>query len=65
MDYHKLLEDYLNKDNYRHQDHTVISFEDKGDRVKVYYRYDENTTQSDQTIYLFDLLTFVYSKLCQ
>ena len=59
MNYNKLLEDYLNKDGNLYK---LIYFDETEEGIYVTYREilerDKNTV-----IPLFDLLTFVYSKI--
>jgi len=62
MDYFKLLNDYLNFTGV-YDDCEVINFENRGTYIEVYYSYDSGVYKSEKDIELFDLLTFVYSKI--
>lgn len=62
MDYYKLLTDYLNFEG-AYDDYNVVSYENRGTYIEVYYSYNVGDYNSDKKIDLFDLLTFVYSKI--
>jgi len=62
MDYYKLLTDYLNFTG-AYDDYEVLNFENRGTYIEVYYSYRVGDHKSEKNIELFDLLTFVYSKI--
>ena len=62
MDYYKLLTDYL-KELHSNNDIDVMSFEDKGTYLLVSYYTEPMFKRENEVIGLFDLLTFVYSKI--
>ncbi len=63
MDYYKLLNDYLNRDRDLDNQYEVAYWDDRGSCIEVTYRHTEWESSERMNISLFDLLTFVYSKL--
>lgn len=62
MDYYKLLTDYMNKDSVN--EYEILNWEDRGSTIEITYKYGEWEYSSERKcISLFDLLTFVYSKI--
>lgn len=63
MNYTKLLEDYLNETLYNgYTDNKVIEFLEAGYEIQCYVKYDD-VKSTNLSIPLFDLITFVYSKI--
>lgn len=67
MSKHKtLLEDYLNKDSHIINEKVVVkSFKDMGSYITAFIEWEteEALNSSNVEIPLFDLVTFVYSKV--
>lgn len=61
MEYHQLLEDYLNRD-YVNTVYRVLSFEDRGTFIEVNCNYDDDYNKVIN-IDLFELIVFVYSDM--
>jgi len=64
MDYYKLLSDYLNATG-KYENYEVLTFQDEITHIHVYYQFGKTSkkVQNDKEISLFELLTFVYSKI--
>lgn len=62
MDYEQLLNDYMNRHNDT-KEIKISRWEEKCNVIVVYYYRGDNTYTNEYEITLFDLITFVYSKI--